>query len=87
MQPLKLDLDGADRSWLENRVSEGGYASLSDLIADLIRREQARLEREAINQRLRAAVNSGPSSPVTKESWKARYGELEGDRRPEKRAG
>ena len=86
MEPVNLNLSERERDWLEKRVAECGYAGPGELVAELIRREQIRLEREAINERLQAAVNSGPSTPVTEESWKARYRELDDDRR-EKRAG
>lgn len=75
------------REWIDKRLAEGGYGTASELVRDLIRREQLRLEREAINERLRAALNSGPSTPVTEETWKARYRELEDGGRREKRAG
>ncbi len=68
MEPVKLDLDEADRDWIDKRVAEGGYTSPADVVRDLIRREQIRLEREAIDKKLLEALDSG-SRITTEKDW------------------
>lgn len=62
MAQMNVSLPDGLKNWAEARVSEGRYSSTSDLIRDLLRREQdytTRLER------LQADVDEGLASPAT----------------------
>jgi len=51
------------RDWVQERVEAGRYASVSDYVSDLIRRDQAQVdEHEAINAALVEGEESGISS-------------------------
>ena len=76
MTSMNVSLPESMREWIDKRLAEGGYGTASELVRDLIRREQLRLEREAINEQLLEALES-PSQEVVR-----RLAD-----RPEKRAG
>ncbi len=62
---MNVSLPEGLKNWAEARVSEGRYSSTSDLIRDLLRREQdytTRLER------LQAAIDEGLDAPATGKS-------------------
>jgi antitoxin ParD1/3/4 len=40
MSQLNVSIPPALRSWIEHRVAEGRYSSASDLVRDLLRRDQ-----------------------------------------------
>ena len=65
MAQMNVSLPDGLKNWAEARVSEGRYSSTSDLIRDLLRREQdytTRLER------LQMAIDEGLASPATGKS-------------------
>lgn len=65
MAQMNISLPDGLKSWAEARVSEGLYSSTSDLIRDLLRREQEFVTKR---ERLRAAIDEGLASPPTDKS-------------------
>lgn len=63
MPQMNVSIPEALKSWAESRVAEGRYASTSDYIRDLIRRDQdAEDDRAWIDE----AIDEGLMSPPSK---------------------
>ena len=62
MAQMNVSLPDGLKNWAETRVSEGRYSSTSDLVRDLLRREQDYVTKL---ERLQAAIDDGLASPVT----------------------
>ncbi len=65
MAEMNVSLPDGLKNWEESRVAEGRYSSTSDLIRDLLRREQDYTTRV---ERLQAAIEEGLSSIATGKS-------------------
>jgi antitoxin ParD1/3/4 len=65
MAQMNVSLPDGLKSWAEARVSEGLYSSTSDLIRDLLRREQDYVTKL---ERLQTAIDEGLASPPTGKS-------------------
>lgn len=72
---VKLELEEADRAWIEGRAAEQ-RSSPADVVRDLIRRERLRLSREEIDKELLEALDSG-SRIVSEEDWAQQRQRLE----------
>ncbi|HEY6814079.1 MAG TPA: type II toxin-antitoxin system ParD family antitoxin [Croceibacterium sp.] len=59
---MNISITDQLKSWAEARVAEGRYASTSDYVRDLIRRDQ---EAEEARRRLQAAIDEGFASGVS----------------------
>ncbi len=76
MATMNISLPDQMKAWVEAQTEGGKYANSSDLIRDLIRREQIKQEKiAAMNQRIEEAYQSGFSGKsidqVMKDAWKA----------------
>lgn len=65
MAQMNISLPAKLKSYVESRVSEGSYASSSDYIRDLVRRDQ---EYEIKRERLHAAIEEGRASGISERS-------------------
>jgi antitoxin ParD1/3/4 len=60
MATMNISLPDAMKAWVEERVASGQYANASDVIRDLVRREQGRADaREKLQQLVDDALASG----------------------------
>jgi antitoxin ParD1/3/4 len=59
-EPLKL--------FVEEQVSKGGYSTASEYLRELIREAQRRTERQELEARLLAGLQS-PTSAMTADDW------------------
>ena len=66
---MNVSLPKEQKSFVDKRVATGGFGSASDYVRELIRRDQRELQREEVEQRLLAALES-PKSEMTKDDWK-----------------
>jgi Arc/MetJ-type ribon-helix-helix transcriptional regulator len=64
MTQLTLNLPDDLKFAAEQAVTEGRYASVSEYVSDLIRKDQCRGEEKRIEQLLRQRV-AAPSAPMT----------------------
>ena len=62
--------------FVQERVSEGGYSSVSEYVRDLIRADQKRKAEERIDALLLEGLDSGPPLPVTPEYWEEKKRKL-----------
>jgi antitoxin ParD1/3/4 len=60
MATMNISLPDAMKQWVEAQVQTGRYANSSDVVRDLVRREQERAEaREKLDQMVEQALASG----------------------------
>lgn len=69
METMNIALPEAMKHFVQDRVSEGGYSSVSEYVRDLIRTDQRRKAEERIDALLLEGLDSGPPIPVTPEYW------------------
>lgn len=65
MSQLNVTIPPALRSWIDFRVAEGRYTSASDLVRDLLRRDQEAAAEET--EWLRGLIAEGLQSGVSKQ--------------------
>ena len=64
MKTMNISLPDQMKDWVETRIGEGSYASASDYVRDLIRKDRDfREKREALIQALIEGEESGISEP------------------------
>ncbi|MBI5849854.1 MAG: type II toxin-antitoxin system ParD family antitoxin [Planctomycetes bacterium] len=66
---MNVSLPKEQKAFVDQRVRAGGFGSVSDYVRELIRRDQRELEREEVEQRLLAALES-KKSKMTAADWK-----------------
>ena len=64
------------KQFVQGRVSEGGYSSVSEYVRELIRADQQRKAEERIDALLLEGLDSGDPIPVTKEYWEEKKRKL-----------
>ena len=62
MATMNISLPAAMKAWVEEQTATGRYANSSDVVRDLIRREQVKAEKIANMQRL---IDEGRASGVS----------------------
>lgn len=60
MAQMNISIPDKLKNWVENRVADGSYASSSDYVRDLVRRDQ---RAEEARMRLKAEIDKGMVSP------------------------
>lgn len=66
---MNVSLPRDQKHFVDERVTTGGFASVSDYVRELIRRDQREQSQEEIERRLLAALES-PRSEMTPQDWK-----------------
>ncbi len=66
---INVSLPSFMRTYLETRVQNDGYGSISDLVRALIRDDQKRQSQEELDRRLLTALDSGDATPMTTKDW------------------
>jgi antitoxin ParD1/3/4 len=65
MATMTVSLPDPMKDWIEAQIRQGDYASVSDYVRDLVRRDRARREQELtledLRQKLAASRDSGVS--------------------------
>ncbi|MGC8643211.1 MAG: type II toxin-antitoxin system ParD family antitoxin [Isosphaeraceae bacterium] len=72
MDTMNIALPESMKQFVQERVSAGGYSSVSEYIRELIRADQKRRMEERIDALLLEGLDSGEPIPVTKEYWEAK---------------
>ena len=62
MATMTISLPGPMKAWVEEQAKSGRYANTSDVVRDLIRREQVKAEKIANMQRL---IDEGRASGIS----------------------
>lgn len=69
MTTMNISLPEEMKAFIEAQMEEQGYASASEYLRALIREAQRRRARQALEAKFREALESGPSTPMTREEW------------------
>jgi antitoxin ParD1/3/4 len=72
MQTMNIALPESMKSFVQERVAEGGYSSVSEYVRELIRADQKRRMEERIDSLLLEGLRSGEPIEVTPEFWEQR---------------
>jgi antitoxin ParD1/3/4 len=76
METMNIALPEAMKHFVQERVSQGGYSSVSEYVRELIRTDQRRKVEERIDALLLEGLDSGEPIPVTKEYWEEKKRKL-----------
>jgi antitoxin ParD1/3/4 len=57
------------KTWVHGQTRQAGFSTVSEYIRDVLRREQQRLTRSEIDEKLLDAIESGKTTPFTKSDW------------------
>lgn len=69
METMNIALPESMKHFVQERVSQGGYSSVSEYVRELIRADQKRRVEERIDALLLEGLDSGEPVPVTREYW------------------
>ena len=69
METMNIALPESMKHFVQERVSEGGYSSVSEYVRELIRADQKRKVEERIDALLLEGLDSGEPIPVTPAYW------------------
>ena len=70
MTTMNVSIPEALREYVDERVSEGGFANVSDYIRALIRDDRARRAKTTLEAKLLEGLASGPAEEATEAYWK-----------------
>jgi antitoxin ParD1/3/4 len=76
MDTMNIALPETMKHFVQERVTEGGYSSVSEYVRDLIRADQKRRAEERIDALLLDGLDSGQPIPVTPEYWEEKKRKL-----------
>jgi len=76
METMNIALPESMKHFVQERVSEGAYSSVSEYVRELIRADQKRKVEERIDALLLEGLDSGEPIPVAKEYWEAKKRKL-----------
>ena len=76
METMNIALPESMKHFVQERVAEGGYSSVSEYVRDLIRADQKRKVEEHIDALLLEGLDSGAPIPVTPEYWEEKKRKL-----------
>lgn len=65
MATMTVSLPDPMKDWIEAQIKQGGYASASDYVRDLVRRDRARREQELTLEELRRKLAASRESGVS----------------------
>ncbi|MFT3881257.1 MAG: hypothetical protein QM703_16530 [Gemmatales bacterium] len=68
-QSIHISLPSPMKSWVHGQTRQAGFSTVSEYIRDVLRREQQRLARTEIDEKLLEAVEAGQSAPMTSADW------------------
>jgi antitoxin ParD1/3/4 len=69
MIKMNISITGEMKEFIEAQLAKEGYASASEYLGSLIREAQKRQAKQALEAKLREALESGPATPMTREDW------------------
>lgn len=69
METMNIALPEAMKHFVQGRVAEGGYSSVSEYMRELIRADQRRHAEERVDALLLAGLDSGDPVAITADDW------------------
>jgi putative addiction module CopG family antidote len=71
MANLEISLPGSMQEFIKSQAAKEGFGSVSEYLCSLIRDVQRRHAKQALEAKLREAIESGPAEPMTREDWES----------------
>jgi antitoxin ParD1/3/4 len=69
MQTMNISLPDPMKEYVEEQVSAGGYSSASEYIRELVRTDQKAKAKDALEDVLIDALQSGDAIEITPQKW------------------
>jgi antitoxin ParD1/3/4 len=69
MTTMNISLPDAMRTFIEQKIAQGGYSTASEYIRQLVREDQKRAAQERLETLLMEGIESGPSREMTADDW------------------
>lgn len=69
MTTMNISLPDSMRTFIEQKVAQGGYSTASEYIRQLVREDQKRAAQERLEALLMEGIESGPSREMTGDDW------------------
>ncbi len=69
MATMNISLPDEMKTFVENQAAKEGFGTTSEYLRSVIRDVQKRQAKLAFEAKLREALESGPSEPMTREDW------------------
>ncbi len=69
MKSINISLPDGMRAYVEERVADGGYSTISEYFRELIRLDQKRKANEHLETLLLEGLNSGSATSLTEQDW------------------
>ena len=67
---MNISLPQTLKTWIDRQIKAKGYSTASEYVRDVLRREQEQEVRARVDQKLLAALGSGPPVEMTAAEWK-----------------
>jgi antitoxin ParD1/3/4 len=71
MDTMNIAIPSSLKQFVQERVSGGGYGSVSEYVRELIRADQKRAARERIEAEVLKGLDSGDPVEMTADDWKS----------------
>jgi antitoxin ParD1/3/4 len=69
MATMNISLPDEMKTFVETQAAREGFGTTSEYLRSVIREVQKRQAKQALEAKLREALESGPSEPMTREEW------------------
>jgi antitoxin ParD1/3/4 len=69
MTTMNISLPDSMRTFIEQKIAQGGYSTASEYIRQLVREDQKRAAQERLETLLMEGIESGPSREMTADDW------------------
>jgi antitoxin ParD1/3/4 len=71
METVSITLPESVKQYLDEQVAKGGYGSVSDYLRHLVETHQKEQAQAALESEVLKGLESGESTPMTSEDWRA----------------
>jgi len=69
METMNIALPDSLKSFVKERVTSGGFGTVSEYVRDLIRADKKQLAKQQIEAEILRGLGSGNARPMTKRDW------------------
>ena len=69
MTTMNISLPDSMRTFIEQKVAQGGYSTASEYVRQLVREDQKRAAQERLEALLLEGIESGPAHEMTADDW------------------
>ncbi|MBI3461792.1 MAG: type II toxin-antitoxin system ParD family antitoxin [Planctomycetes bacterium] len=76
MQDMHINLPPGLEEFVQSRIAERGYSSVSEYVSELIRADQEQSAKRLLEEQVLTGIRSGESLPMTARDWEEIRGEV-----------